>query len=215
MRVELPVLARCCICLPLRYGLIVWGYIRLCISLFLLTGVTTGFAELLNRERRPDEDRTLYLGIVGTVIVLTFNDIVLNILFIIGGHKKNLKFLRAYYIYSIILWILMILLYILFTAQSFSWLQSLSGEENGMMYVWMVVLDFIVYVGHIAMQFYFILLIRSEVVKLTTNCEFRFVNHAAQLEMKYDIDGAKVTCGSGNTNVEDTCKMSHENDPEQ
>lgn len=36
MKVELPELKRCCCCIPLRYGLIGWGYIKL-VSYFNIT----------------------------------------------------------------------------------------------------------------------------------------------------------------------------------
>ncbi|PZC82183.1 hypothetical protein B5X24_HaOG210991 [Helicoverpa armigera] len=213
MRCELPVLTRCCMCFPLRYGLLVLGYIRLCIGLLLLTSVTSGFVESLTSEPKPDENRNVYLGVIGTTVVLTFNDVVLNALFIVGGHMKNVRLLRAYYIYNIILWVLMIILYVFFTGQSINYFSK--NAEDKMFYLWIAVMDIIIYFGHIVIHFYSILLIRSEIVKLTNNCEFRFVNNAAQLEMQYEIDGVEVTCDGGNTNVEDTCNMRQENDPER
>ncbi|XP_063894692.1 uncharacterized protein LOC110372160 [Helicoverpa armigera] len=213
MRVELPVLTRCCMCFPLRYGLLVWGYVRLCIGLLLLTSVTSGFIEVLTSEPKPDENRAVFLSVIGTIVVLTFNDVVLNALFIVGGHTKNVRLLRAYYIYSITLWVLMIVLYTFFTGQTFNFYRKF--EEDKMLYLCIAVMDIIIYFGHIVIQLYSILLIRSEIVKLTNNCEFRFVNNAAQLEMQYEIDGVKVICDGGNTTVEDSCKMTQENDTQQ
>nr|XP_049700633.1 uncharacterized protein LOC126055449 [Helicoverpa armigera] len=205
MCVELPVLTRCCMCFPLRYGLLVWGYIRLCLGLAFLTTLTTGFIELLNTERKPHDDLETNLGIVGTLIVLTSTDVVLNALFIVGGHMKNLRLLRVYYIYNIIFLILMIFFGLLTIANCLTYI-PIVNEEN-VFFVLLVVLFYIVFIGHLVIQYYIILLIRSEIVKLRNNCGLGFVNNAAQLEMQYEIDGVNTTHDSGNKNVED--------DPEQ
>ncbi|PZC82184.1 hypothetical protein B5X24_HaOG210992 [Helicoverpa armigera] len=198
MCLELPVLTRCCMCFPLRYGLLVWSYIRLSIGLLFLTSLTTDFLEQLNAEPEPHDGIDLNFGLVVTVMVLTSTDVVLNALFIVGGHMKNLRLLRPYYIYNIILLILMILLYILTFAYCLTYTPSADLEDAEVL---LAALYFTVYIGHIVIQFYMILLIRSEIIKLRNNSELGFVNNVAQLEMQYETDGVNTTDNGGNKNI--------------
>lgn len=48
------------------------------------------------------------------------------------------------------------------------------------------------------MQGYFLLLLRSEIIKLRNHCEFRFVNNAAEAECTI-IDDEELTCEKKNT----------------
>ncbi|KAH9645118.1 hypothetical protein HF086_005663 [Spodoptera exigua] len=117
MKAELPVCTRCCFCLPLRRGLLVWGYIKL----------------------------------------------------------KKVKYMRLFYFLSIgilaVTGLLLIAQTCLMGHPSFKFKADLLEY-----YIKIYTSYFIV----IVVQAYFILLLRSEIIKLKNSCKFRFVNNAAE-----------------------------------
>uniref|UniRef100_A0A2A4JIN4 MARVEL domain-containing protein n=1 Tax=Heliothis virescens TaxID=7102 RepID=A0A2A4JIN4_HELVI len=173
MRLELPVLKRCCLCLPLRYGLIAWGFVRLATTSFLL------FDLMMTLVRYLEDKRTdLTVLVIGMLIF--FTDIVLVVLFIIGGYTKNLRILKAYYTYAIILWSVTMLYGVYITVQTIDSLR----KANYVSYARFLILDLVSFVLQILIQSYIILLLRSEIIKLSNNCEFRFVNNSAEVELR-------------------------------
>ncbi|KAF9823077.1 hypothetical protein SFRURICE_015557 [Spodoptera frugiperda] len=152
MRTELPTCRRCCFCLPLRYGLLSWGYFRFVISGMFLVGLTIGFVGLVTAE---DSYRELgSIIVVGILLLSTLTDFVLNFLFILGGHKKDVRLLKSYYVYSIVLCVLTILL-------------GTTSSVHTVMIFKMTSFD---------LSFFF------WIIKLRSNCEFRFVNLASEGE---------------------------------
>ncbi|PZC82185.1 hypothetical protein B5X24_HaOG210993 [Helicoverpa armigera] len=178
MHGEIPVLTRCCICFPLRYGLLAWAYFRLIVTGAFLTSLTITFIEFINNDKVSD------LEVMGVVMFILFTDIVLTALFVVGGHMKNLRILKAFYIYSIILWSLMMLFGMKLTVQTVDRLRTATYQ----FYVRFLILDLTSFVFQVLIQSYIILLVRSEIVKLSNNCEFRFVNNAAQVELQIKGD---------------------------
>ncbi|KAJ8720038.1 hypothetical protein PYW07_012081 [Mythimna separata] len=176
IRGELPQFKRCCMCLPLRHGLIVWGYIRLVIGILLLIGVTKGFFELLALSKK-ETGYEKYVVLLGFFVILAGVDIVLNVVFIYAGHTKHLKMLRVYYIYSFVLWILMIIMGLCLILYAVHVMQS-----HGMdfLHVLIVLCDVVTFLAEILIQAYILLLVRSQFKKLTNNCEFQFENKATE-----------------------------------
>ncbi|XP_047028724.1 uncharacterized protein LOC124636606 [Helicoverpa zea] len=178
MHGEIPVLTRCCICFPLRHGLLAWAYFRLIVTGAFFTSLTINFIEFINN------DKVRYLKVMGVVMFILFTDIVLTSMFVVGGHLKNLQILKAFYIYSIFLWCLMMLLVMTLTVQTVDQLRTATYHR----YVRFLILDLTSFVFQVMIQSYVILLVRSEIVKLSNNCEFRFVNNAAQVELHFKGD---------------------------
>ncbi|KAJ8719421.1 hypothetical protein PYW08_011596 [Mythimna loreyi] len=185
-RGELPQFKRCCLCLPLRHGLIVWGYIRLVIGVLLLIGVTKGFFEVLAMSKK-EAGYEKYVVLFGFFIIVGGADIVLNVVFVYAGHTKHLKMLKAYYIYSFFLWILMIIMGICLFAYA---VHVMKLYEMDFLNVWIMLCDLVTILCQILIQAYVLLLVRSEFLKLKNNCEFRFENKAVEsaCRMKYEED---------------------------
>ncbi|CAH0686427.1 unnamed protein product [Spodoptera exigua] len=175
---EVPTCRRCCFCVPLRYGLIAWGYIRLVISLLFLVGLTIGFVGVLTAEDKYREMGTII--ILGILLLSTLTDFVLNFLFILGGHKKDVKLLRSYYVYSIVLCVLTVLLGTTSTIHTLMLFRISSVDFS--FFFWVILADTGSFFAQVLIQIYFLLLVRSEIIKLRSNCEFRFVNLAAEGE---------------------------------
>ncbi|KAF9823078.1 hypothetical protein SFRURICE_015558 [Spodoptera frugiperda] len=88
MRLEVPVLKRFCFCLPLRYGLIVWGYLRLVLSALALVAGEQCFSSMLSQAQTEDDIKyTIYTVLLGVLLVFILADILMNIVFVIGGHR--------------------------------------------------------------------------------------------------------------------------------
>ncbi|KAJ8720036.1 hypothetical protein PYW07_012079 [Mythimna separata] len=182
MRTELPVCKRCCFCLPLRYGLITWGYIRLGLSTFLFVAMSIAFYWMIEMVMNEESVtlNTSHAVILVVLLLLTIIDIVLNIVFLTGGHKKNMKMLRAYYIYSFILCTLTFLMWIASVVSTF--LEFRIGEIDITFHLYIVLVDTATLLALVLAQIFVLLLVRSEIIKLRSQCEFRFVNNAAEAQ---------------------------------
>ncbi|KAF9823080.1 hypothetical protein SFRURICE_015560 [Spodoptera frugiperda] len=152
MKIELPVCKRCCFCIPLRRGLLVWGYIKLLADLYFLTIMSYILLILIAFSAYGQE----FAGLV-VVIAVFLLDFAMTIVFIIGAHKKIVKYMRLFYFLSIAMLALTLLLVIIHICllSNYPWFRSL-------------------------VQIYFIFLLRSEIIKLKNSCKFRFVNNTAE-----------------------------------
>ncbi|CAH0625272.1 unnamed protein product [Chrysodeixis includens] len=183
MRTELPEFKRCCFCVPLRYGLLTWGYLKL-LSTCLLLLTYIGALYVTVRRVVSDPIAVYYyeeITVFSIVIVVLTIDASLTTVFIVGGHQKNSKLLRVFYIYGIVILVL------LFIMLSIMIVPMLFEDSFTPSHIKMYIIDMSGILIEILLQIYFLLLLRSEIVKLNANCEFRFVNNAAQGEcvMKY------------------------------
>ncbi|KAL4715746.1 hypothetical protein ACJJTC_006325 [Scirpophaga incertulas] len=102
MRFEVPECSRCLFCLPLRRGIITFGYLNLLFSTLVLALDTwVNWGEPAN---------TPTMGLFRGVHMYTHKwfptllyslEIIFNMLLIIGGHVKNKTLIRCYYYYGI------------------------------------------------------------------------------------------------------------------
>ncbi|CAH1637046.1 unnamed protein product [Spodoptera littoralis] len=185
---ELPMLKRCFLCIPLRYGLIGWGYIRLVIDIILTVALTIEFTYVL-RMVQTRSYSVSNLVIISLIILLGVADFTLTVVFIIGGQRKNVKLLKICYVYNIVLWVLIIIMGVAISVYTvYLMYQHSLGFLHHIVYI---LTDLFTYLSQILVQGYFLLLLRSEIVKLENNSEFQFVNNAAESEcrMKWAQDG--------------------------
>lgn len=171
MNKEEPRFNRCCFCFPLRYGLLVWGNVKISVAAFFIT--TTSYALLSlclmfstygTEDMRPRFIRDVALTSVGLALFIL--DFCVNIVFIVRGYKKSKELIRFFYYYSIAVWVLSILL----TALAISF--SIEGwlARYLMMRIHMVhILNYFSYFAIIVVQTYFLLLLNSEITKLNNN----------------------------------------------
>jgi len=181
---------RCRCCIPLRYGLLISGYFKLIVSVAVLVPVTYLLVQsVIELQWRTYEDNITPLTMLTITALVTLCDIAMNIVFLIGNHKKNARLLRVFYSYSIGLLVLYVVALVMLVAQF---------DKNN--YVYMVPLIGVIYqttplefesmfeIVNICFQVYFILITKSEIAKLKNNCQFRFTNkdNEAQCTM-YDV----------------------------
>lgn len=110
--------------------------------------------------------------------IMTFmTDLVATILFVVAGHKKNVKLLRVFYFYSIAMFIVTVLLVTFILGSCLQYIIMLLSEGALDNIVIITLIFFVVLVQ----QTFFLLLLRSENIKLkNTQAEFGFVNNAAE-----------------------------------
>ncbi|VVD01244.1 uncharacterized protein LOC126964434 [Leptidea sinapis] len=173
MRCELPVLIKCCFCVPLRKGLLIWAYVKMIINICLIIPYCIFLHDHLYRNKNGNYRFDLIM-----VFALVFGlaiDVIFQIIFIWGAHKKDYPFIRMYYRYSAVILVLMILYLITYVTHFFM--------VAGMLL--MFILPFFIAILsvqfiYIFLQFYLMVLVRSEYKKLKNNSQFQFVNRCTE-----------------------------------
>ncbi|KAJ8720020.1 hypothetical protein PYW07_012063 [Mythimna separata] len=191
MRTELPLCKRCCFCVPLRYGLLTWGYCKLVIAIMVSIAMIVTLYSLVQMAMYYSNNIYVmhHIVVISIVLVVLLIDIALNLVFIVGGHTKNVSLLRVYYIYNIVLWALTIALVLLMGVLM---MPTVTPDHLFSYRGWLMLIDFASSFVNIVIQSYFLLLLRSEIVKLRSNCEFRFVNNAAEAECTMNYKEALI-----------------------
>lgn len=113
---------------------------------------------------------------ISVVLNVFFIEIGLTIVFIVGGHMKNVKLMRVFYIYNIVLLVIASILMLVAVL-------VLIFPVNLLMYhTWQYITMCANFFFSIVTEIYFILLMRSEILKLESRYGFSFVNNAAEGE---------------------------------
>ncbi|XP_061717826.1 uncharacterized protein LOC133525550 isoform X1 [Cydia pomonella] len=178
---EAPEFKRCCFCLPLRRGLIAWGYVKVGLNSLMLTYVALMFYFIaLHGSGAFNADIVIFIFISACLLI----DISFSIVFIVAGHKKSIKLLKLSYVYHMV-WLgvlalgtcFMLYVDIDFILRLWSYIQDrkylilefLTGSGLG--------------ISLIFLQIYVILLIRSEIKKIQNqSLEMQFTNHVSSEE---------------------------------
>ncbi|XP_032518449.2 uncharacterized protein LOC116770919 [Danaus plexippus] len=176
MRVEIPECKRCCCCLPLRHGILIFGYLNLLFSLFV---VALEIALNIKYMYTP-YTMAMYKGVsfysqVWFALVLYIAEIVFNIVLLVGAHTKKTKLLRVFYYYGI-------------TTTLASLVTFIVVRQDNMMHHWAyyIVEGSFVICG-LSIQAYLLLLVRSELLKLRHSSRLCYVNHAAEVMVETPI----------------------------
>ncbi|XP_021205035.1 uncharacterized protein LOC114244321 [Bombyx mandarina] len=178
MRFELPVLRRCCFCLPLRRGLLAWGYFKLLAIVvevyFTITVLYLLFVGL-----------AMFIGfhlilITLPLILLTLLcvDFIFTVIFLIAAHKKKHTLMEVYYYYLIILVSIIIVLSVLMSSLLLS--ARTNNVELQTTRIAVVISSFLYIFTHC----YFLVLVRSAIKKIKDqNVTLRFVNNTGEIEV--------------------------------
>ncbi|XP_063365149.1 uncharacterized protein LOC134653687 [Cydia amplana] len=205
MHSEAPELKRCCFCLPLRRGLIVWGYTK--VVLDILAIIYSGFIMYIyaTRSWRPMEVRDFV--IVSIIDICILLDMAFGIILIVAGHKKNVNLLKISYIYNMV-WLGLLTLgncFQLYINISIAYIQWTVINHNKY-----VVFDMLMSSGFafslIFVQIYLILLIRSEMIKLRQQTlEMQYTNHTTSGEPQCTLHNTTAQCTDGEQVVQNCC----------
>ncbi|XP_035438105.2 uncharacterized protein LOC118267955 [Spodoptera frugiperda] len=161
---ELPVFKKCCFCIPLRYGLLTWGYLKLGIS----TAILIIFLIILSQIPLSHSKD---LNIVIMIIVVILTEVVVHCGFIVGVHKKAVKIMRLYFYYALFMWSVTMMAAVVVTG-----LLSVSLYfTDSSLEIIIFTTTIVAFALSIAVQTFLLLALRSEIIKLRSNCPYRFV----------------------------------------
>ncbi|XP_050550539.1 uncharacterized protein LOC118267748 [Spodoptera frugiperda] len=180
MRTELPTFKRCCFCVPLRYGLLTWAYLKLVAVVLLATFLAMYLYRIIRRYNRIPYPGDLHgMAIIGVLLVILLIEFCFTVTFVIGGHMKNLKPMRVFYVYNMVMVVITLGLMMILVGLM---LRDMDPSHVVSYYSWNFLLTMANFFFTLLVQIYFILLIRSEIFKLEGKYGFSFVNNAAEEE---------------------------------
>ncbi|XP_046961750.1 uncharacterized protein LOC124531282 [Vanessa cardui] len=147
MQMKVPDVNRCCFCLPLRPGIILFAYLNIIFSVLSVTClVITTELQKTSITHDPSVEvmmSTVLFSILGMGVILNF-------LLLIAGYQKDVSMLRLYNYYALVTTLAALV------PTCFLFSRKMFTEVFVALFV-------------IAMQCYVIVLVRSEVVKLEEN----------------------------------------------
>ncbi|CAB3227836.1 unnamed protein product [Arctia plantaginis] len=191
MLIDIPVCKRCCFCIPLRGGLITWGYFNLCVGFLLLTGSIFG---IIKKRNVPESEKykitTDFIVIIFVTMIVGILEIVLSLIFIVGCHKKNVKLIKTFYYYNILLLGLTSILTVYGGISAV--IYTVDGFKRGLnanFLMYFLSIDIGLLLANFALQLYILLVVRSEIIKLSSDCQFRFANIGSEAECTMTIEG--------------------------
>ncbi|PZC82195.1 hypothetical protein B5X24_HaOG211003 [Helicoverpa armigera] len=119
----------------------------------------------------------LVIGII--IIAITVSDIGLHILFIVGAHKKNVTLLKVYYYYAWFMWVGTIIMFAVCTILLVLFFSGIgvSGAKS-----LLFSMDIVGFLLAIVIQTCLLISLRSELIKLRSNCPYRFVKNDGDAE---------------------------------
>nr|XP_034832658.1 uncharacterized protein LOC117989411 [Maniola hyperantus] len=113
-KLKCPVVKKCCFCVPIRKGVIIFGYVNLVLSLlsvpFLLFLLVEGITSARDTEDTQEVDKEAapldpVLHIPLTIAFVAI-DVIITIILLVGAHKKNLVLLQIYFYFGTLFQIL-------------------------------------------------------------------------------------------------------------
>ncbi|XP_026332538.1 uncharacterized protein LOC113239673 [Hyposmocoma kahamanoa] len=160
MYCDIPDFGRCCLCLPLRKGILIFGYINVLYSAFMV-----GLYSYWVHHGDLKQSYIIFHGVttetMSELILFIFCvDVVINCLLVYGAHQKVTSFLKVFYYYTIMTCIAAIMLEII---------EAISYPAR-------IVQDLILSFAGLCIQLYLLLLVRSLLRKLEIGNQHNFDN---------------------------------------
>uniref|UniRef100_A0A2A4JJC3 Uncharacterized protein n=1 Tax=Heliothis virescens TaxID=7102 RepID=A0A2A4JJC3_HELVI len=142
------------------------------------------------------------IGITIIALALFVADFLVTILFVVGRHRnvKQMRRLKPFYYFSIVTWILSMLLTAMAVSLS---IESLFAKYMTFPSSVVNMLNFTSYFVTIVVQTYFSLLLRSEIIKLIRNNEVKFVNSGADASCTMKCENGDTGASDGDTDTEE------------
>ncbi|PZC83291.1 hypothetical protein B5X24_HaOG208055 [Helicoverpa armigera] len=144
MRMKVPEVRRCCCCLPLRHGIVVFGLINIIFSLAAVTLL------VIRTELKKSQllDGSSLEVVTSTILFSIFGmGVILNIMLLFAACQKDILMLRLYLYYGVVTTLAALVpTFVLLSRR--------------------MVFDVCVALFAICMQWYVIILVRSAIVKL-------------------------------------------------
>ncbi|KAJ8720034.1 hypothetical protein PYW07_012077 [Mythimna separata] len=175
MTIVLPEFKRCCCCLPLRTGLLAWGYFKMIVDVVIIVLLAYLTAIFFMASLYFQDFYSITVAVVSLITLMTVAaNFVATFAFVIGCHEKKVKKIRRFYVYSICELIVMAVLMMMAVGITIRYWRAETRRGHLVIYT--------IYLLTLALHAYFILLLRSEVIKLETSFEISIVINSADAE---------------------------------
>ncbi|XP_034832942.2 uncharacterized protein [Maniola hyperantus] len=172
MYCELPKLTRCCFCMPLRRGLLIFGYLNILYSALSVLFLSISF--------HLDEQTIAFLDIdlfdIYIYDILYCIDMVFNMVLIYAAHRQIVRCLKVFYYYTMTMLFVLIILMIYFI---------FSKPDNVIDYVMSSFVKCCLYI-------YLIILVRSLLEKLENSSGLTYENQLQEIIAGEIKDGNTV-----------------------
>ncbi|XP_063625342.1 uncharacterized protein LOC134797052 [Cydia splendana] len=202
MRSEAPQFKRCCFCVPLRRGLIGWGYCKLVLNVLTFAYIIL----ICSLIRRHSFFSFRDFAIIIVIFAIVITDTCFNIVFVVAGHRKSVKLLRVSYIYNMVSLGLVILAHCFKIYTNIYYIYYMTQYMGfHMFFIVDLMVSAALAFGVIFVQVYMILLIRSEMIKLQNQAlEIQFSNNLAG-EPQCTLHNASEQCTEKKQVVQNCC----------
>ncbi|XP_061718230.1 uncharacterized protein LOC133525838 [Cydia pomonella] len=165
MYCDFPELGRCCFCLPLRRGVLTFGYLNFFFSVFML-GVYSYYINAASGDLHLIYHGSLSMIPAEACLFIYCLEIVFNLILLYGTHLKKLLFVKIFYYFAIVSTVASVLI------------QLLDASEMWMrLAIETVSLTF----AGLCLQLYLIILVRSLIKKLMVDGDHIFENQLHQI----------------------------------
>lgn len=99
--VEIPLLTKCCFCLPLRKGLIAFAYVNLMLTLAVTSLLSIYISSVRTSDVESLQDESEYPRLIADTTALVL-EVTMTVTFIVALHKKHVLLMKAYLYFEIV-----------------------------------------------------------------------------------------------------------------
>ncbi|KAM3958768.1 uncharacterized protein ACR2FA_007174 isoform 1-T1 [Aphomia sociella] len=176
MYCEWPEFKRCCLCMPLRRGVLVLGYLGVFINAMVMCFNTLSIQDyggdiiLLYK----DFDIDLYVAYIISIVMYSVI-VILNGILIYGAHQKNVVLIKIYFYFTVIMLIVITILQMI--------------EMSLYKYQYQIEKALILFTSFIFLHLYLVFIVRSLIKKLMISNQHSYDNQLNQIvngEIKMD-----------------------------
>ncbi|CAH0625271.1 unnamed protein product [Chrysodeixis includens] len=171
MYCDWPTLGRCCFCMPLRRGVLTFGYINLIFSAFMI-GVYSyavhSSYEMFALYHGTSVGITIPEGVCVAIYCIEF---IFSVVLLYGAHMKRMEYIKAYYYFAITTTVAAILVQLIDFAAA-------SSSHMGM---YMMFETMPLMLAGACIQLYLIILIRSLLKKMEVSGPHGYENQLQQI----------------------------------
>ncbi|XP_063365169.1 uncharacterized protein LOC134653706 [Cydia amplana] len=165
MYCDFPELGRCCFCMPLRRGVLTFGYLNFFFSVFML-GVYSYYINAASGNLHLIYHGSLSMIPAEACLFIYCLEIVFNLILLYGTHLKKLLFVKIFYYFAIVSTVASVMIQLLDASEM--WMR-LAIETISLTF------------AGLCLQLYLIILVRSLIKKLMVDGDHVFENQLHQI----------------------------------